>query len=336
MTSAAVSHQIRTLEDYLGVQLFFVISGYCIMGAVESAERGPTPLLTFVRRRIQRIYPPYWLSIILMIGLATLTVGIARKSWWDVFPLTTGDWLLNLLLLQRLFGAPDAQLPYWSLSIEVQFYILMAVCLACPRWRSLWLVALSCLYAFWVWHSPFSISGTAMTHWPDFACGIAAYAAHHPLKFWRGIHWQLWGLSIIAIAVGWSTTSQVFMDKGDFILPIKQSFCLAFGFIVALLRRFGSVPLERAPLRSLAWVGTISYSLYLTHVLVATRVFNVAGRFMSLDGLNWYGIAIGATISQLLVGWLFFRYCESRWLNQASVQSADPRIQTTSHAVVAT
>src|SRR5689334_18806820 len=52
---------------YLGVQLFFVISGYCIIGAVDSAERSSKPLSSYIRRRIRRIYPPYWCSLILLI-----------------------------------------------------------------------------------------------------------------------------------------------------------------------------------------------------------------------------------------------------------------------------
>lgn len=331
----AIGHGVPLFDDwlwpvirhfYLGVQLFFVISGYCIMGAVESAERDAKPIMTYFRRRLRRIYPPYWFSLILLIVLGGMTVFIARKQWWDVFPLTGTDWLLNVVLLQQLFGAPDASLPYWSLSIEVQFYVLMAVCLLVPKWRSHWLLAVSGLNILGMWSIPHLIAGTALAHWAEFACGIAAYSIRHSLGFQRGLHWQLWGATALAIIVGGCSSSRLYIDNGEFILPIKQAFCLLFAAVMILMQRAEGAGRPAMKSRGLAWIGSISYSLYLTHMPVASRVFNLTGRFMPLNGLRWCIVALIATLLQFAVGWLFYRFCEARWLNSASNRHSIPGI----------
>lgn len=320
---------------YLGVQLFFVISGYCIMGAVQSAERDARPIMTYIRRRIRRIYPPYWFSLILLIVLGGMTVFIARKTWWDVFPLTGTDWLLNVVLLQQLFGAPDASLPYWSLSIEVQFYVLMAVCLLVPKRRSQWLVAVSGLNILGMWSVPHLIAGTALAHWAEFACGIAAYSFRHPQGFQRGLHWQLWGVTALAIFVGGCSNSRIYIDNGEFILPIKQAFCMLFGAVMLLMQRAETTARPAMMSRGLAWIGSISYSLYLTHMPVASRVFNLTGRFMALNGLRWCIVALVATFLQFAVGWLFYRFCEARWLNSASNRHSVPVVPAIRSSAIA-
>src|SRR6185437_2852609 len=66
----ALSHQIFVLlaQGWAGVPLFFVISGYCIAAACESGmEKGLTTKKYFFRR-FRRIYPPYWILLLLLIG----------------------------------------------------------------------------------------------------------------------------------------------------------------------------------------------------------------------------------------------------------------------------
>lgn len=320
---------------YLGVQLFFVVSGYCIMGAVESAQSDASPIMTYMRRRIRRIYPPYWFSLMLLIALGGMTVVIARKAWWEVFPLTRIDWLLNVVLLQQLFGAPDASLPYWSLSIEVQFYVLMGVCLLAPRWRSQWLVAVSGLHILGMWLVPHLIIGTALAHWAEFACGIAVYTIRHPQGFQRGLHWLLWSATALTIFVGSCSSSQIYIDNGEFILPIKQAFCLLFGVAMLFMQRAEASFMPTMMRRALAWIGSISYSLYLTHMPVASRVFNLTGRFLALNGLSVCLVTFVATFLQFAVGWLFYRYCEVRWLNPSSNRNSASVLPAATSLVIA-
>jgi peptidoglycan/LPS O-acetylase OafA/YrhL len=305
-------------HGYLGVQLFFVISGYCIMAAAVSVQSDKTPLRTFISRRVRRIFPPFWCSLLFVIGLGLLTVIVAKKTWWSIFPLTELDWLWNILLLHGAIGAPDASMVYWSLSIEVQFYGLMAIAVVAGRWKAVWLLGLSGLYLWWAWQPWFPIGGTPLAYWPEFASGIAAYLAVNWRVWGRSLPAVLWGLSAAAIVVGWQTSPVVFAGDGEFTTPYKQLFCLLCGLGIWGGHCFKGSECQLVWLRPLAWIGTISYSLYLTHEPVATRVFNLAGRLFDLGGLRWVPVAVLASVAQLLVGWLFFRYCERPWLNRSS------------------
>ncbi len=303
-------------HGYLGVQLFFVISGYCIQGAVESARQHPQPLRTFLYRRARRIYPPYWWSLVLAIILAWGTISIMGKSWWSVFPLTMRDWLLNLILLQGPFGAPDATLVYWSLTIEVQFYVLMAIGLILGRWSAGWILGLSVAYLAWIIHPSVGISGTGLSYWPEFACGIAAYHAIHHGTFGRWIAGGLWLLTGLSAVAGLTHGQALINVDGELTTPLKQFFCLGCGgFLWATYRT--STALNRWPIcRCVAAVGVMSYSLYLTHVPIGGRIFNLAGRFMDLDGPGWIGVAIVSLMAQFAFGVLFYRFCEAPWLNR--------------------
>lgn len=303
-------------HGYLGVQLFFAISGYCISGAVDSALRNPTPLRTYCARRVRRIYPPYWASLVLAIGLGLVTVVVLKRSWWSVFPLSPLDWLLNVLLLQGPFGGPDAVLVYWSLTVEVQFYAIMALCVLFPRGKSVWLLALSVFYAYWAWRPSLPIGGTPLAYWPEFACGIAAYAAHHPRGFLPGTPWALWGLSALAIILGLTHMTEPFSVDGELATPLKQLFCLGCGLMIWRLRNYESWIARSRLLMVISLVGVISYSLYLTHVPITTRVFNLAGRMNWSVGPKWYAVAVFSGVLQFGIGWLFYHFCERPWVNR--------------------
>lgn len=303
-------------HGYLGVQLFFVISGYCIQGAVESARRQSHPLSSFAVRRFRRIYPPYWLSLVLVIVLALGTIVISRKSWSSVFPLTATDWLLNVLLLQGPFGAPDAALVYWSLSIEVQFYVLMGIGLLCGRRASFWIVSLSLLYLAWAIAPMVRISGTALAYWPEFVCGIAAYHAHHHGGKGRTLAAMLWSLTIAAAIAGLLQGIPMQASTGEFSTPYKQLFCVCCSAVLLAGLAAPNALSRFVPFRGLAAVGVISYSLYLTHEPLGSRVVNLGRRFIDLDSGGWILLSIMGLIVAFSGGYLFYLWCERPWLNR--------------------
>lgn len=107
----------------VGVVTFFLISGFVIPFSMHPAQ--PAPVRTFLLKRFLRIFPAYWLSI---------PFG-AFTGWW-LWGRTFGaaDFLVNLTLLQDLFGMRAAQGLYWTLLVEVVFY---ALCVGLLLTRSL-------------------------------------------------------------------------------------------------------------------------------------------------------------------------------------------------------
>jgi peptidoglycan/LPS O-acetylase OafA/YrhL len=101
-----------------GVLIFFVHTSLVLMLSME--RTGPQPLGFYIRR-IFCIYP---LSIITV--LAVLVFRVPCDSWgtiWSYPSLKTV--LLNLALMQNLNGSPSVLAPLWSLSLEIQMYVLL-------------------------------------------------------------------------------------------------------------------------------------------------------------------------------------------------------------------
>ncbi|MDT9295311.1 acyltransferase family protein [Arthrospira platensis] len=97
-----------------GVEFFFIVSGFVILITLERT----TSCLDFIIKRFSRLYPAYWVGIIL-----TFTItAIAQLPELQVsFP----EAVLNLTMFQWLFNVPNVDKVYWTLRIEICFYIMM-------------------------------------------------------------------------------------------------------------------------------------------------------------------------------------------------------------------
>lgn len=109
---------------YLGVELFFMISGFVIL---YSTNRGAGE---FVRKRFLRLYPMFWMAIIL-IYLFTL------MPWWKypAPPLSKALW--NLTMIPTAFGQERLDAAHWFLVRELQFYVIVAFVLAIGKGKLL-------------------------------------------------------------------------------------------------------------------------------------------------------------------------------------------------------
>lgn len=154
------------------------------------AHRAPA---SFRKRRLWRIFPPVWLSVVVVIlapylleGVSALKSGVFAASapkWGDF---TWLDWV-GLLTLTKVFNNPGGALQagfspinavYWSLAIEVQFYqVMYASLLFKSSWKKIlaWVTGLCVPATF----SPaLNDSGLFMKYWPAFILGALLRAAH--------------------------------------------------------------------------------------------------------------------------------------------------------------
>jgi len=98
-----------------GVLLFFMISGFVIL---MSLERNQT-VLDFLVKRLARLYPTYWAAIALTFA-AVAIFGLPGRE------VTVQIALLNGLMFHPLFDLPDVDGVYWTLLVELIFYVIMA------------------------------------------------------------------------------------------------------------------------------------------------------------------------------------------------------------------
>ena len=99
---------------YLGVELFFLISGYVIL---YSTNRTP---LEFIKKRFLRLYPMYWIAIIFIFVVTNL-------PWWENRGPDIGKGLLNLTMMPTVFGGEWVDQAHWFLLRELQFYLFVIV-----------------------------------------------------------------------------------------------------------------------------------------------------------------------------------------------------------------
>lgn len=101
---------------YLGVELFFLISGFVIL---YSTSRTP---LEFMRKRFLRLYPMYWLAIFFIFLVTSL-------PFWENKGPSIGKALLNLTMIPTAFGGAWVDDAHWFLLRELQFYLFIIVVL---------------------------------------------------------------------------------------------------------------------------------------------------------------------------------------------------------------
>lgn len=266
-------------RGHLGVDLFFVLSGYLIGGAWVIARLGgpAVPVGAFWKRRFLRVFPAYWAQWLVL----------ALLAWWsaNAFPLNATDALLSATLTFNLVQN-DAALNavWWSLPVEWDFYLaapLMAWLFATRRTLPPWLMALvvaSVMLRAAMWWSvhTYGIDAIGFYRWviqlpgrlDQFALGMLAA---HALAQGRGGSERLLLLagSIATLVLVWLVHRAGNVVDGAIAPWLFFQFTLfgcAFTALMAAaaLSRTRAVQLIFAN-RPLVFLGTISYSLYLWH-----------------------------------------------------------------------
>jgi peptidoglycan/LPS O-acetylase OafA/YrhL len=283
---------------YAGVTLFFVLSGFCIhlpFAGGRELRAGP-----FLRRRFWRLYPAYVASIVLVLA-ADAVVRPADP------PRLAEAGAVALFLQNAYPPAFQFNSVYWTLLYEVQFYLLYPVLLPLVRRHGATAVLAGCL-AVEVGLSYFPLPVKAcclngLFEWFLGAWLADRWAGGTPFDRGRAVLVGLLfgGLFVLASVTPW-------------LWPVKDTLAATgfAGLLAAVLASGGRQPPVRAsgggpgevtgglrpPLaRTLGWLGTGSYSLYLTHL----PVLDMCG--------PWLGVPVAVGVA-----WLFFRLFERPFL----------------------
>ena len=105
---------VDLLAGKYGVYLFFLISGFVIFMTLERTRTAAD----FVVSRFSRLFPGYWAAL-LITSAVVYTVGLPFQR------LPVGQWLLNFTMVQEILGAEHLDGSYWTLQIELFFYVQM-------------------------------------------------------------------------------------------------------------------------------------------------------------------------------------------------------------------
>ncbi len=116
---------------FLGVDVFFVLSGFVVLRSAEGRSPGK-----FVRGRILRLYPEFWLAVL----LAAAVYHLAPGDFGGTPPLLRV--LGNLTMIPTFIGVTEIDGVYWTLAVEVKFYFLLWALLLLRQMKHIdwWLV----------------------------------------------------------------------------------------------------------------------------------------------------------------------------------------------------
>lgn len=313
-----------TSFGWLGVHIFFAISGWCIAERLATAYRHGESCRTFLRERALRIFPTYWAALALLLCVRWLAMPFNHTTPEQNFPQGAGGWMGNILLINPYLGTPPTLMVSWSLVYELGFYGLGAAALLLRR-HGLSSAAIAaagmllCATPLLHFHSPaIFVFGL----WSDFFAGaLVWWCARSPtvLRTTAGVS----GLAVLlALMIGWPGGAGALAH------------CAAVATAATLWwASRQEPPLIRGVLgRTFTWLGTISYSLYLVHVTVMSPFQNLVQKFIPAPSVGFAAVWIVSITLGISAGWLMYRFVEApiehwrkvRWARPSRPSTASP------------
>lgn len=307
------SVQHFTRYGWMGVYVFFAISGWCITQRVAAGWRRKEPVQFFLRERALRVYPTYWAALGLALVLRLAAVPFNNTHLADNLPPDARNWLANLFLLNLnpYLKTTFTLLVSWTLVFELGFYLLAAGALILrrrvPASTLALLGILLCLWPLAGWRFQLTY---VLALWPDFFVGgLVWWAAQSHARAPKYL--AAAGLAMLALLdLEWPG------GYGGQPRLVAIATATTLWALSGQDRRVAAIPF----LRKLAWVGGFSYSLYLIHLPLLFPFMNLAERWVSPRHSLFCLVWLAAVLLAFTGGWLLNRLVEApveRWRKQA-------------------
>ncbi|WP_395697710.1 acyltransferase family protein [Methylocella sp.] len=246
---------------FVGVDVFFVISGYVICGHITSLkDRGELDIFNFWLRRIARLAPAgiFVVAVVGAVGLATLPQDRALQLAAAILPAAGFTANLHFIAVasdyHSAMAALNPLLHMWSLGVEAQFYVIwpLAALLMAPRFRVagvvlIGLTSLAVSAAVTPTHPTLAYYGLPSRLW-EMAAGAALVLSGRRAPAWAAAV----GIAAIILAVMWFDAATPFPGYAA-VLPV-------LGALLAI-----AAPSPMLGGAGLVWIGARSYSWYLWH-----------------------------------------------------------------------
>ena len=317
------------LPLWMGVDIFFVLSGYLITTILLAERNDHDFWKNFYLRRVTRLSPPF---VLMLIGTALLGVGhwIVTAPYIAMFAANVG-----VVRHPQVFAASQLAL-LWSLAVEEHFYFVWPGLVRTFSRRTLCIILAGIIvlepvlrvitgrthdWVFTYFLTPFRLDGLA--------CGalIAIAIQHDKARAWLSRYaGPIAALGLIALAA--CMPRMAIAEHKQFHNAVVFSLlAVTFGAVLAYLRTANA---EALPARALgwwplAWLGRVSYGVYLYHLLI----FMLVQRLASRPGMpRLHGITEAAILLTLLAAWVSFRYIEEpiiRWGKRRAGRNREER-----------
>ena len=332
---------------WVGVPLFFVLSGFLITGILWTSYDSPHWWRGFYIRRALRIFPLYYLSLgIIVLGalfwgdirLCLERIGIFA-GYLQNFPFAA---------TRSELGSPIRADIYWSLAVEEHYYLVWPFLLRLARTRRqgqifcvvIFLASLLFrIYGTRVGHEIAFIPSATLSRMGELAIGAwLALAAQGAAEAWdRVLRWAgpvALAAFVCFVWIAHQSGSPAPVTRSMIIFGIPCA-GLFFGGVLCMSLRGGSFVERWAETRWLRWLGSISYGVYIYHAMVRPLAVDWSERLVGHSHNLQLGVQflIAAALT-LAAAWLSFRYFELPFLRLKNRISASHYARPPAHAVV--
>ena len=331
------------LYSHLGVNLFLVLSGFCLaLPVVRNGNRLATSQRDYFKARAWRILPPYFATLLLLLLVNCFLpvaawgrhpVGLTPEISWQIL-------LTNFTLMQDFFWQFNSiNGAFWSIATEWHLYFVFPAMVALLHRRGVHALlacgAIAAIVLTWLSFQKPHLSEAFPISVPQppyfialFAMGAASAWFAHQGRFHRRA-WQLAAaLAVPLVALVWKYRIVNGDNVWDFINHLHIIDPLAGGVAAALL--VGLCALRRdhwlhrfLGSRALVAIGGFSYSLYLTHVPILATLNHLLENAATPQLTAFFVLAVGGSAICLLFAWAFARVFERRYLTRARSMPVD-------------
>ena len=301
----------------LGVQMFFVISGFCIANAACSSIQRPWGYRRFIWGRVWRIYPPYLAACAMTIALSLIARWavahhVVRESsiaCLDVFHRPVAFYFATVTLTQVPLRQPMIDIVFWSLCYEVAFYGIVLIVMAGAGRPQRLIQSLHCITII-------SLVGLSMTPqripfpfdlWPQFGFGVLVFDLVVNTCQRRQL---CWAAAIVGMGMIYASCRNLGGDEYHPGSRLQIITCIGFAATLTILSPFDESIRSLLPVTMLSTVGLFSYSVYLTHPLVCGVVLQIGKRIPFTE--RGFIIVFAAEIVTSLAGAAVFFFLAER------------------------
>ena len=325
---------------WVGVAVFFALSGFLITGSLWDSIGERHWLRNFYARRALRIFPLYYVVLLGSLLAAIVAGTYAANLLGFVIPaLFLQDMPVLAAITDNLAG-PAKLYHLWTLAIEEHFYLLWPLLLLAARTRRralqmcLAVVVLSAAFHVYVFSIAVPHPSLALDVFPLTQFGTLALGAWLALML-RGDAWhtvQRYAAAILALGlIGFLAVSYA---AGTAVQSTRLQ--LAFGLFFVSLAAAATIPLamRNSPFRSilsiapLRFLGTVSYGFYLFHIVFETAFDHLASHLThATDGQSFQAARfVLAFPITLALAWLSYRFLELPFLRLKRRFPAEPTL----------
>ena len=238
---------------YLGVELFFMISGFVILQSVRDLN-----LVQFIKRRFLRLYPIYWISLIFIYVIATFGIWHRQGPFAEVF-------YYNLTMFPTAFNQPWLDAAHWFMARQLQFYIAIAIIILFRGGKQLpnifiWWSIIGCLwnlldfneFNIWYFNGFFAlIAGGAIIN-------VIRENGFDQIRVVGLLASYVWAMKSRIDNVYWLDTNR---GPGHSALAIG----IIVSVIYLLMMLTWNSNISKLSIRYIGFAGTLSYPVYLIH-----------------------------------------------------------------------